>query len=193
LNSPKNNATVLNTTNYKLYYDTLENGKITDKSDEGYFAIGRHKKRKNILKIGIPVAALVTVLGIVFGIQVSEQGPMVMKMLMHVHPQLSVKVNGQPIIVPENVGIDKSLWKDHSLDKYGMQGMSPLHTHDSSGTIHVESSIERDYTLGEFLDVWDGLDTANDKTVKVIVNGQLLSDWRNHILEDKEQITLEIS
>jgi sulfur carrier protein ThiS len=171
----------------------LENGKITDKSDESHFEIGRHKKRKNILKIGIPVAALVTVLGIVFGIQVSEQGRMVMKMVMHVHPQLSVKVNGQPIIVPENVGIDKSLWKDHSLDKYGMQGMSPLHTHDSSGTIHVESSIERDYTLGEFLDVWDGLDTANNKTVKVIVNGQLLSDWRNHILEDKEQITLEIS
>ena len=171
----------------------MENGKITDKSDESHFEIGRHKKRKNILKIGIPVAALVTVLGIVFGIQVSEQGRMVMKMVMHVHPQLGVKVNGRPIIVPENVGIDKSLWKDHSLDKYGMQGMSPLHTHDSSGTIHVESSIERDYTLGEFLDVWDGLDTANNKTVKVIVNGQLLSDWRNHILEDKEQITLEIS
>lgn len=71
--------------------------------------------------------------------------------------------------------------------------MSPLHTHDSSGTIHVESSIERDYTLGEFLDVWDGFDAANDKTVKVIVNGQPLSDWRNHIPEDEEQITLEIS
>jgi sulfur carrier protein ThiS len=147
---------------------------------------------RRTLKIGIPVA-VVAVLGIVFGIQVSEQGPMEIKMVMHIHPQLSVKVNGQPIIVPENVGIDKSLWKDHSLDKYGMQGMSPLHTHDSSGTIHVESSIERDYTLGEFLDVWDGFDAANDKTVKVIVNGQPLSDWRNHILEDKEQITLEIS
>ena len=102
---------------------------------------------RRTLNIGIPVA-VVAVLGIFFGIQVSEQGPMGIKM--HIHPQLSVKVNGQPIIVPENVGIDKSLWKDHSLDKYGMQGMSPLHTHDSSGTIHVESSIERDYTLGEY-------------------------------------------
>ena len=73
-----------------------------------------------------------------------------------------------------------------------MQGMSPLHTHDSSGTIHVESSVERDYTLGEFLDVWGGLDTSNDKTVKVIVNGQPLPDWRNHILEDKEPINLKI-
>jgi sulfur carrier protein ThiS len=70
--------------------------------------------------------------------------------------------------------------------------MSPLHTHDSSGIIHVESLVERDYTLGEFLDVWGGLGTSNDNTVKAIVNGQPLPDWRNHILEDKEQISLEI-
>jgi sulfur carrier protein ThiS len=38
-----------------------------------------------------------------------------------------------------------------------------------------------------------GLDTSNDKTVKVNVNGQPLSDWRNHVLEDKEKISLEIS
>jgi hypothetical protein len=132
----------------------LENGKVTDKSDKSYFEIGRHKRRNNILKIGIPVAAVVAVLGIVFGIQTGDQESMGTKMVMHIHPQLSIKVNGQPIIVPENIGIEKSLWKDHSLDKYGMQGMSPLHTHDSSGTIHVESSVERDYTLGEFLNVW---------------------------------------
>jgi sulfur carrier protein ThiS len=147
--------------------------------------------RQNILKIGIPSATVVIVLGVVFGMQASGQGTMGTKMVMHIHPQISVSVSGQSSIVPENVGIDKILWKDHTLDKYGMQGMSPLHIHDSSGTIHVESSVERDYTLGEFLDVWDGLDTSNDKTVKVIVNGQPVPDWRNHIL-DKEQINLEI-
>lgn len=171
----------------------MENGKDTNENDNSYFAIARQKRRKNILKIGIPVAAVVVVLGIVFGIQASEQGSTGTKMVMHIHPQLNVKVNGQHTIVPENVGIDNSLWKDHSLDKYGMQGMSPLHTHDGSGTMHVESSIKREYTLGEFLDVWSGLDTANDKTVKVIINGQPLSDWRNHILQDREKIGLEIS
>lgn len=165
-----------------------------DKRDKSYFTIGRHKRRQNILKIGIPVAATAIVLGIVFAIQASEQGTIGTKMVMHIHPQISVKVNGQPIIVPENVGIDQTLWKDRSLDKYGMQGMSPLHTHDSTGTIHVESSAKRDYTLGEFLDVWGGLDTASSgKIVKVAVNGQPVSDWRNHILKDKEQISLEIS
>ena len=171
----------------------MENEKDTNKSDKSYFAVGSHKKRQNILKIGIPVAAAAIVLGIVFSIQASEQGTVGTKMVMHIHPQLSVKVNGQPITVPENVGIDKTLWKDHSLDKYGMQGMSPLHAHDSSGSIHVESSVERDYTLGESLDVWGGLDTGGGKILKVTVNGQHISDWRNHILKDKEQISLEIS
>ena len=171
----------------------MENKKDNEKGDKSYFAVDRHKRRQNIVKIGIPIAAAAIVLVIVFGIQTSEQGSMGTKMVMHIHPQLSVKVNGQPSVVPENVGIYKALWKDHSLDKYGMQGMSPLHTHDNSGTIHVESSVNRDYTLGEFLDAWGGLDTSGGKTLKVTVNGQPISDWRNHILKDKEQISLEIS
>lgn len=38
-----------------------------------------------------------------------------------------------------------------------MPGKAPLHTHDDSGTIHVESSTNRNYRLGEFFKVW-GLD-----------------------------------
>jgi hypothetical protein len=106
----------------------------TNNEDKSYFTVGRYKSRKNILKIAIPIAGVVIVLGAVFGIQASEQGTVGTKMVMHIHPQITVSVNGQPIIVPENVGIDNTLWKDHSLDKYGMQGMSPLHTHDNSGT-----------------------------------------------------------
>lgn len=47
--------------------------------------------------------------------------------------------------------------------------MSPLHTHDTSGTIHVESNSYRTYTLGQFLDIWGRLDT-NGKTVKATVD-----------------------
>lgn len=167
----------------------------SNKGNESYFVGSRRKKRQDIVKIVVPVAAAAIVLGIVFGIEVSEQGiGGEAKMVMHIHPQLSVKANGQAITVPENVGIDKTLWKDHSLDKYGMQEMSPLHTHDDSGSIHVESSVERDYTLGEFLNVWGGLDAgSSSKTVKVTADGQPVSDWKNHILKDKEQISLEIS
>ena len=143
--------------------------------------------------IGIPIVSAAIVLGVVFGIQASEQGTMGTKMVMHIHPQITVSINGQPTIIPENVGIDNTLWKDHSLDKYGMQGMSPLHTHDNSGTLHVESTANRNYTLGEFVNVWGGLDTGSEKVLKVTVNGQPISDWKNHVLKDKEKISFEIS
>jgi hypothetical protein len=172
----------------------LENGKEdANNDDKSYFVVNCHKRRKTILRIGIPIVGAVIVLGVVFGIQASEQGTMETKMVMHIHPQITVSVNGQPVIIPENVGIDNALWKDHSLDKYGMQGMSPLHTHDNSGTLHVESTVNRDYTLGEFVNVWGGLDVSSGKIIKVAVDDKPISDWRNHIIKDKEKISFEIS
>jgi hypothetical protein len=29
-----------------------------------------------------------------------------------------------------------------------------LHTHDGTGIIHIESPIKRDFTLGQFFDIW---------------------------------------
>jgi hypothetical protein len=113
------------------------------------------------------------------------------KMVLHIHPKLNVTANGIPMIIPQNVGIDQPLWKDHSLDRYGMQGMAPLHTHDTSGTIHVESNTNRPYTLGQFLDIWAGLN-LNGKTVSATVDGKSVSDYRNILLKDGEQISLDI-
>ena len=90
-------------------------------------------------------------------------------MVLHIHSHLNVTADGTPVIVPKNIGIDAALYRDHSLDRYGMQGMAPLHTHDASGTIHVESNANRNYTLGEFVNIWGGLD-LNGKAVKASVN-----------------------
>jgi len=73
---------------------------------------------------------------------------------MHVHPHLAITINGQPAAIPTNIGVDPSLWRDHGLDHFGMDGMAPLHTHDASGKIHVESSVTRNYTLAEFFRTW---------------------------------------
>ena len=122
-------------------------------------------------------------------------------MLLHIHPHLSIDVNGQPITIPENVGIDTSIWKNHSLDNYGMQAMAamgmdrmaPLHTHDNSGIIHVELSTNRNYTLGEFLSIWGGLD-LDGKIVKATVDGKPAPDYKNIVLNnDGEQIKLQIT
>lgn len=122
-------------------------------------------------------------------------------MVMHIHPKLSLFVDGKPVSIPANIGIDPNLYKTHELDAYGMEMpdmpsmpvMYPTHTHDASGTIHVESNEVRDYTLGNFLDVW-GMDFSG-KTVKMTVNGASVSDdtdYRNHVFEDGAQITLDV-
>jgi hypothetical protein len=160
------------------------------KPNDSYFAASRRKNRKTVIKVIIPVVAVAIVLGIVFAAQAGQQG-VGAKMVMHLHPKLTITVNGDPITIPENIGIDSALYKDHSLDKYGMEGMAPLHTHDSAGTIHVESSAQRDYTLGEFSDTWGGLD-VNGKQVYAVVDGKPVSDYRNIVLKDGAQINLEV-
>ena len=121
------------------------------------------------------------------------------KMVLHNHVILNVTDKGQTIRVPEHIGMvqvgkaeDPLLYGDHSLDKYGMEGMSPLHTHDASGSIHVEANTKRDFTLGEFLDIWKGLD-INGKQVQASLNGNSVSDFRNMVLNDGDSISLNIS
>jgi hypothetical protein len=77
-----------------------------------------------------------------------------------------------------------------SMPEMNMSAMAPLHTHDDSGIVHVESTINKNYTLGEFLNIW-GLNLEG-KTVKMTMNGKPMTDFRNHVLMDGEQITLEI-
>lgn len=82
--------------------------------------------------------------------------------VLHWHPRLAVTIDDQTVTIPANIGIDPDLWMDHTLDRYGMQampsmgmmGMATLHTHDTSGEIHLESSVVRDYTLGDFFRIW---------------------------------------
>ena len=74
----------------------------------------------------------------------------------------------------------------------GMSSMAPLHTHDDSGTIHVESNTIRNYTLGQFLDNWGGLNVTG-KTVKATMDGAPVPDYKNIILRDGEQIHLDVT
>ena len=159
--------------------------------NDSYFAISR-RRRKRYLKIVIPIGiAVAIILGLIFAIEAQQSG-LGNKMMLHIHPQLTIIQDGKPLTVPKNIGIDQSLYKDHSLSRYGLQGEAPLHTHDENGTIHVESNTDRNYTLGEFLNIWGGLD-LNGKTVKLAVDGKpITSDYRNLILKDGQKITLEI-
>jgi hypothetical protein len=72
-----------------------------------------------------------------------------------------------------------------------MSGMSPLHTLDNTGLIHVESNTMRNFTLGEFLDIWQGLN-INGKSVIATLDGKPVSEFRNILLKDGEQVMLDV-
>jgi hypothetical protein len=166
-----------------------------NKKDKSYFALERNRGRKNLLiiiPVVIAVSAGFTGLFLMFGSSNANQ------MLLHSHVRLNITSDGQPIAIPAHVGMfqagkaeDRLLYGNHSLDSYGMEGMSPLHTHDESGTIHVESNAVRNFTLGELLGIWQGLN-LDGKNVVVKIDGKSVVGYRNVILQDNETITMDI-
>jgi len=78
------------------------------------------------------------------------------QLLFHIHAHLTVFVNGAPRQIPGGVGIQRPVVSQTPVGPYvgGGSCFFWLHTHASDGIIHIESPIERTYTLGDFFDVW---------------------------------------
>jgi hypothetical protein len=123
---------------------------------------------------------------------------------MHIHSQISILIRGAPDSVPANIGINQDLWKDRSLDHYGVSGRSPLLTKDRSGVVHVESNTVRDFTLRDFLAVWgESIDESQvignpiqpGESICILVNGQAtsaISTTGDIVFADQQKIVLEI-
>ena len=69
----------------------------------------------------------------------------------HIHPYLRIVINGNNITIPEGIGITSTC-------------LEPVHTHDSSGIIHIESPTNTNYTLGDFFKIW----RATYQTITII-------------------------
>jgi hypothetical protein len=83
----------------------------------------------------------------------------------HVHAHLDVFQDGKRIIVPGGIGIDTTNPNVQKGDTGGFPAyggitgcdkpcISPLHTHDASGTLHTESATRKNNTFGQFLTEW---------------------------------------
>jgi hypothetical protein len=84
---------------------------------------------------------------------------------LHIHQHLTVTVDGTPVAVPAGIGIDEA-----------QQRISPIHTHDESGIIHVESAEVRTFTLGQVFDEWgQKLGTGQVGTYRDGVDGQTVT------------------
>jgi len=64
---------------------------------------------------------------------------------LHIHQHLDLYVKGRHVTVPAGIGIGV-----YARPVY----FSPLHTHDATGVVHVESPIVKTFTLGQFFAVW---------------------------------------
>jgi hypothetical protein len=87
----------------------------------------------------------------------------------HIHEHLDLYVDGRHLTVPALIGINDQ-------QRY----LDPIHTHDTSGIIHIESPTKTDYTLGQFFAVWGvrltdrciaGLCDTTGKQLRAYVNG----------------------
>lgn len=106
----------------------------------------------------------------------------------HVHALLSVYVNGKPVPVPTNIGIDP---------RSGYH--SPLHTHTPDGIIHFEADEPASFSLQQVFSTW-GVDftadrlgaytTKGDERVQVYVNGQPAVDPVDYQLQQGDNIVV---
>ena len=113
----------------------------------------------------------------------------------HIHTNFNITIDNKSHPVPAGIGIIPNIciyW---------------LHTHDNSGTIHIESPVAKAFTLGQFLHIWNIFDNSDiviqsiannniNGTVLVYINGiQMVnnSDYRNIELKDQDTISLMVT
>jgi hypothetical protein len=106
----------------------------------------------------------------------------------HIHVLLRVYVDGRPVPIPSQIGIDP-------LGRF----LAPLHTHDASGIVHVESARPYPFTLGQFFAVWGvrfgdtrlgayGPDGA--RRLRVYVDGRRVARPAAHVLRAHDRIVV---
>jgi hypothetical protein len=114
----------------------------------------------------------------------------------HIHAHLDIIINGKSFTVPSQIGI-----------KSDERCLYWLHTHDETGIIHVEAPEKRDFTVGQFFDIWNekfsnsqifnyttssgGADN-NNNTLTVYVNGHKISgmNYRDIKLNAHDEIAI---
>jgi len=103
---------------------------------------------------------------------------------LHIHPELEIIINGKNVIIPANIGIEPA----------GCHRV--LHTHDTTGVIHVEPNFPQDFTLQDFMSLWGKPFSRNELLdcrgkVEMSVDGSPSTEYGSLILKDKQKIRLE--
>jgi len=107
----------------------------------------------------------------------------------HTHVSLSIEIDGEQYPVGPNVGISDSM----------CEGMRGVHTHDDSGTLHIETPSPMDAPLGAFFQIWGKefsesqiIDSIVDKNTEIVmfVNGESSDQFGSYSMQDGDVIEI---
>ena len=97
----------------------------------------------------------------------------------HFHPLLTIVVDGRAESIPASTGVIPSC-------------MAEVHTHDASGTIHVESaSGDKKFYLKDFFTIYGRSIDRDGHTVSMKVDGAPSTELGDLLLKDKQNIVLD--
>lgn len=138
--------------------------------------------------------------------------PITGALVRHDHVHLDVIIDGQAVTVPAGIGMaepfdfgpcspyfdDGDCAAGDIFD--GLVADAPLHTHSTSGIIHIETDRPGTFTLGQVFGEWGvrlsqscvgGYCTGGGKQMRVYVNGtQVTGDPRGLVLTEHQEIAV---
>jgi hypothetical protein len=104
----------------------------------------------------------------------------------HIHPHLTIIVDGQAQAIPAGIGIKST-------------GVLPIHTHTPDGTLHVESPKQLPFRLRDFFTIWGqpfsknvvlGHVAGRGEKITMTVDGRPSKQFGNLLLQDGQQIVI---
>lgn len=108
----------------------------------------------------------------------------------HWHPKLTILIKDQKQEITPNIGIGGAVHH-------------PIHTHDNSGTLHLEVKglvTKDEIRVANFFDIWGKQFNSNcifdkcngtDGTVKMTVNSQENKEFENYEMKDGDDIEIK--
>lgn len=121
----------------------------------------------------------------------------------HVHAHLTIYLNGRQLAVPAAIGFKnpRFVTTTEYPDGFVSYGdcVYSLHTHDTSGKLHIEAAAPRTFTLGELFAIWsqplsyDNIAGITGYPVVVYVNDSTNTDGTNGSASNLRRYTGDLS
>jgi hypothetical protein len=114
--------------------------------------------------------------------------PAISETIYHVHAQIKIFINGKPMKVPVNIGIDPN-----------QDFLSSLHTHDEKGIIHMEAVEPFPFTVGQFMAVWGvtfsptqigGYKVGNGLVLETYLNGKKVPNGPQLKIQQSDRVVI---